>query len=70
MTDIIISGAAGRVGCACSGARRGCPACELQPRRQARDPSIGRNAGTVAGIAESDVSIIDDLAAVPAATSS
>ena len=68
MTDIIVAGAAGRVGCAllrCAAGMSGLRVAAAVERPG--DASIGRNAGTVAGIAESDVSIIDDLAAAPRA---
>lgn len=68
MTEVIIAGAAGRMGCAllrCSVGIAGLRVVAAVDRPG--DPSIGRNAGAVAGIAEADVSITDDLAAAPRA---
>jgi len=68
MTEVIIAGSAGRMGCALIRCAKDVKdLCVVAAVERPGDPSIGRNAGTVAGITGADVNITDDLTASPRA---
>ena len=68
MTGIIIAGAAGRMGHALLRCMADSKNLRLVAAlERADDPSIGRDAGTIAGLEKSDVIITDDFATAPQA---